>query len=369
MTGFTVKKIKMKVLLRYAFILTAIGLLGISVIRIFKRKTDTYRAPVPAVKIAKPQIKSVSQGIRLSGYIEPFSSIPVVPLVSGIITDYPAKTGMSVSQGDILAQIDKKPFIQQMLQAKALYESCESAYKRISALYESNAATRQDFETIKAQRDGSKAAYELSLLQLEHADIRSPIDGTVLEAPQAKGNLGAPSQPVALIADLNELVVRLNIPEKYFDLFTDSKTELNVHISRSDTKADGTPISSEAQLDTLSPYIQADTKTFRAVFALKENLNQFKPGMFVSVHIIYKTVKNVPTISLSVLKPDGSCYTYNPENNTVNVHNFPITVKDGKCFMLPEEFKDTWFVLSGQYGIFDGQKVSVLENVQEAPEL
>lgn len=335
---------------------------------IFKKKPGEYHSPAPAVTVIKAQKKAIAQGITLSGYIEALAPVPVVPLVSGIITDYPVKTGKEVAEGDVLAQIDKKHFIQQMLQAKALYESFENAYKRIASLYASNAATQQDFETVKAQRDSSKAAYELALLQLEHTDIKAPISGTILNAPLSKGSLGNPQQPIAVIADLNNLVVRLNIPEKYFGLFTDTQKSLIVYISKSKT-AYNSEIRANAKTDTVSPYIQADTKTFRTVFTLNEDTHDFTPGMFVYVHIIYDIQENAAVLPLEVLKTDGSFYTYSPENNTVTKHSVPITIKNDEYFMIPEELKYAWFVISGQYNIFDGQPVTVITNTGDTPEL
>ncbi|MGI5172342.1 efflux RND transporter periplasmic adaptor subunit [Treponema sp. OMZ 840] len=361
------KKLSCKFVRRLLFILPAI-LIPLVAVLIFKKKPDEYHPPAPAVTLIQAQSKTIAQGITLSGYIEALAPVPVVPLVSGIITDYPVKTGMKVAEGDILAQIDKKHFIQQMLQAKAVYESFDNAYKRIDSLYASNAATQQDFETVKAQRDSSKAAYELALLQLEHTDIKAPISGTILNAPLSKGSLGNPQQPIALIADLNNLVVRLDIPEKYFNLFTGTQKNLIVYISKSKTAYNG-KIRPNAQTDTVSPYIQANTKTFRTVFTLNEDMHDFMPGMFVYVHIIYDIKENVAALPLEVLKTDGSFYTYSPENNTVSKHSLPITIKNDEYFMIPEELKHGWFVLSGQYNIFDGQTVTIITDTGDTPEL
>ncbi|WP_428768441.1 efflux RND transporter periplasmic adaptor subunit [Treponema sp. HNW] len=356
---------KIKLIVRAVLITAAAG--GAFGIFNAQRKKVSYTPPSPPIKIIRPQKTTIEQSLTFSSYVEALSVIPVIPLVSGRIVEYPAKTGMEVHEGDILAQIDKEPFTQGMLQAKAAYESAENAYNRISALYKSNGVSLQDVETAGARRDSSKAAYELSLLQLNHADVRSPVSGTILKAPLAKGGTANPQQPAALIADLNTLIVRVHIPEKYVPVFAEKAETLSVYVERrlSTERPENAelskPVRAKAVIDTISPYIQADTKTFEAVFKLNEHIELFKPGMFTEVHIVYGAYKDVPSLPLAVLKNDGSCYTYNPVKKNVTVRNFPVPVKDNLNFMVPEEFSQEWFVLSGSYRVFDGQSVEVIE--------
>lgn len=358
-----IKKIKLIV----SAVLVAAALTAVLSIFNAKNKKASYIPPSPPVKIIQPQKTTIEQRLVFNAYVEAFSVVPVIPLVSGRIVEYPAKTGMEVREGDILAQIDKEPFTQGMLQAKAAYKSAENAYQRIASLYKSNGVSLQDVETAGARRDSSKAAYELAMLQLNHADIRSPVSGTVLNAPLSKGSTASPEQPAAVIADLRTLIVRVHVPEKYFGLFTENPENLSVYVERglsAERLKNGEilqPVRARATADTISPYIQADTKTFEAVFKLSEHTELFKPGMFTEVHIVYGEYKDVPALPLAVLKNDGSCYTYDPVSKSVSVRNFPVSVKDNEHFMVPEEFSREWFVLSGGYRVFDGQTVEVIE--------
>lgn len=370
------KKIRKKVVvfIRYT-IMVACATILVGIILFFTNtKNENYVAPAPVVEIMKPMKRSISQSITLSGHIEALKTVPVVPLVSGIITYYPVKIGMWVSEGEILAIIDKAPFEQQILEANAAYESYESAFKRVEGLYKANAATLQNFETVKAQRDSAKAQFELAKLQLGYAEVSAPVEGTILSAPLAKGSVGNPQQPVAIIADLTEQVVRLNIPEKYFDLFNINPEKLSAYITRADMTGFSKSVSGTAVIDTIAPYIQVESKTFQTVFTLTENLDQFRPGMFVEVTVSFNRYDNVPALPLSVLKLDGSCYIFTPdkvgekdilEKGIVTWHKFPVTVKDNNYFMVSEELAGKWFVTSGQSTVFDKQTVTALKNHEE----
>ncbi|MGP1522185.1 MAG: efflux RND transporter periplasmic adaptor subunit [Treponema sp.] len=357
-----IKKIKLVILLLVIAAATAIT------VSIFtaENKKAAYIPPAPPVKIIQPQNATIEQSLTFSSYVEAVSVVPVIPLVSGRIVEYRAKTGMKVREGDILAQIDKEPFTQGMLQAKAAYESAENAYNRIAELYKSSGAGLQDFENARSQRDSAKAAYELARIQLKQTEIHAPVSGTILKAPLAKGNTANPQQPAAVIADLSTLIMRVHVPEKYFALFSETPKKLSVYAERPKNGESSQPIRAKAVIDTISPYIQADTKTFEAVFKLREHTELFKPGMFIEVHIVYGEYKDVPSLPLEVLKNDGSCYTYNPATKSVTVRNFPVSVKDNLHFMVPEELAREWFVLSGSYRVFDGQSVEVIEETAAA---
>lgn len=366
------KKINKKIiiLLRYTIVILCAAIFIAGTLYFVKSRSKNYSAPAPAVEIMQPAKRSISQSLTLYGHVEALKIVPVIPLVSGIITHYPVKVGVTVSEGEVLAIIDKAPFEQQVLEAKAAYRSYESTFKRIEKLYKANAATLQNFETVKAQRDSAKAQLELAKIQLGYAEVSAPIDGTILTAPLAKGDVGNPQQPVAIIADLSEQVVRLDIPEKYFELFNTITEKFSTSITQADMTGVPKRLSVPAVIHTISPYIQVESKTFQTVFKLTEKLDHFRPGMFVEITVTFKEYENVPALPLSVLKLDGSCYTFTPDKTeaedttkkgTVTWHKFPITVKDNHYFMVPENLSGKWFVASGQGNIFDKQTVTVTE--------
>ena len=353
---------KTKLFIRYG-IFAVIFVLVVFIILIFsKKETEGYTSPPPAVEIIKPENKDINQSISISGYVEALDMIPVVPFVSGTIMEYPIKSGMQINKGELIAKIDDEPYKQQMLQAKAAYLGYQSTFERVENLYKANAATQQNYDSAKAQRDAAKAQYDLAILQMSYTEVTSPSTGTVLMAPLAKGSIGSTQQPLAIIADLSKQVVRLNVPEKYFDLFNQDKTKISAIIKRPGLDGFSEDTSSVATIDTISPYIQPESKTFQVVFNLTNNLDLFRPGMYVDVIVNYAEYKNVPTLPLEVLKVDGSCYTYNEENQTVQYRSFSTQIRDDKFFMIPSELQNESFVINGQGFVFDGQKVTVVNS-------
>ena len=331
-----------------------------------KKKDEQKAETLPVVVIQKPVRQNLVESISISGYIEAKSMIPVVPFVSGTITEYPVSVGDYVEKNQLLAKIDDKPFRQQMIQAEAAYFAAKSTYDRVESLYKAGATTQQNYDTTRAQYDANKAQYDLAKLQLGYTEVCSPISGTVLVADQAVGDIGNQQSPVAIVADLNNLVVRLKVPEKYFDLFVSEKENLSVKITRPAEKNLFEDAVSPAIIENIAPYVSPQNKTFEVVCRLTQNSERFKPGMFVKVQIAYKTYENVPVIPLNAKKMDGSFYIYDEENQTVHFQmpdekTSISSVNDGINFIVDEQFADSYFVIDGQNFVFDGQKVRLFD--------
>ena len=331
-----------------------------------KKTVEQKVETLPVVVTQKPVIQNLVESISISGYIEAKSMIPVVPFVSGTITEYPVSVGDYVEKNQLLAKIDDKPFRQQMIQAEAAYFAAKSTYDRVESLYKAGATTQQNYDTTRAQYDANKAQYDLAKLQLGYTEVCSPISGTVLVADQAVGDIGNQQSPVAIVADLNNLVVRLKVPEKYFDLFVSEKENLSVKITRPAEKNLFEDAISPAIIENIAPYVSPQNKTFEVVCRLTQNSERFKPGMFVKVQIAYKTYENVPVIPLNAKKMDGSFYIYDEESQTVHFQmpdekTSISSVNDGINFIVDEQFADSYFVIDGQNFVFDGQKVRLFD--------
>ena len=351
-------------LLRYTLFATVAVIFVLLTILVTRKKPVAEKPDsLPSVVLQKPVIGTLHESVTISGYVEASAMIPVVPFVSGTITEYPARAGDFVEKDTLLAKIDDAPFRQQMLQAQAAYFAAQSTFDRINNLYKSGATTQQNYDSAKAQADATKAQYDLAHLQVDYTEVRAPVDGTILIADQAVGGIGNQTQPVAVLADLTNQVVRLKVPEKYFDLFNLERDSLSVKVTRPAEKDMYEDAVTTATIENIAPYVSPESKNFIVVCHLDEPADRFRPGMFVKVQVAYKTYENVPVISLKARKMDGSFYVYDEATSTVKfveASSFPV---DENNFIVPEEYRDSYIVMDGQNFVFDGQKVRVFEDV------
>ena len=340
------------VIVRWIITLAVIGA-GLFLIWKFviNRPKKVFENPLAAVVTAKPYRASVDQTLELSGYIEPQALIPVVPFVQGTITGYYAKAGDYVNEGDVLAQIDSTPYELQARQAEAVYLAAEATFTRVSNLYESGAATRQNYDEAKAQLDAYKAQYDLANVQLGYATVTAPKSGTILMADSAEGSIGTSSNPLYVIADLNSLQINLNVPERYFNLIIANKDNIRAIVYR-----DGAEV--PAVVDTVAPYVSPESKTFKVTLKLQGDVSQFRPGMYVRVSMVYMTYENALVLDQTTRNTDGSAYIYDPETQTAKYVSLDVIASDNTKFIIDEKWADTLFIVDGQGTVLDGQKVN-----------
>lgn len=348
-----------------AFSVLAVIFILLIVLVSIKKKSNPKAEILPSVVVQKPVRQNLVESITINGYVEAKAMIPVVPFVSGTIMAYPVKAGDFVTKDTLLAKIDDEPFKQTMLQAQAAYLAAKSTFDRVNSLFKAGATTQQNYDTAKAQFDASKAQYDLANLQMNYTEVKAPVDGTVLIANQAVGSIGNTGTPVAVIADLNNQVVRLKVPEKYFDLFNIEKDKLMVKITRPAEKGMYEDAVTSASIENIAPYVSPESKNFEVVCKLDEPGERFRPGMFVKVSVAYRTFKDVPVLPIKTKKLDGSFYLYNPEEETVTFIEGEETPTDGNFFIVDEKYSDSYFVIDGQNFVFDGQKVRLYEKVLE----
>lgn len=354
---------KKKGFLKYILVV-AVAILVVLAVRLFAGGEDaSYTVPRPAVTVARPVRGNMTESLVLNGHVEARSMIPVIPLVSGTILEYPARAGVAVEEGQLLAQIDPEPFRQQMLQAQAAYTGYDSSFRRVEGLYQAGAATRQEYDTLKSQRDAAKAQYDLAVLQLGYASVSSPVAGTILAAPLSAGSVAAAPQPVAVVADLSDLVVRLHVPEKYFSLFTQNRHQLRATVIRPESE-----VSAAAVLDTIAPYIDGASKTFEIMFKLEADSKDFSPGMFVRVNVVFASHPEVALLPVTALTKDGALFSFEAVEGETESEEGRVSgvtrlvplksaLSDNQWIVVPEEYSQEAFVVAGQGNVLAGQPV------------
>lgn len=351
----------MKRVLKYLITLVVIALAFFAVAWFYStREVETYTSPLTPVEVMKPEVRNIRESYTVTGYIEAEAMVPVVPFVSGTITEYYAENDMSVKKDQVLAVIDTEPYELQVKQAEAAYLAYEATFERVSALYEKGAATKQNYDEVKAQRDAGKAQYELSQLQLSYCYVDSPVDGTILMSSGAVGSIGTSDSPIAVIANLDNLIVNVTVPEKYYHKINSNKESLKINVVR---RAGDEEYTTTATLVSVSPYIDPTTKTFKVKVRLTGDVSLFRPGMMVSVEIIYNE-EDVLSLPQSIKKLDGSVYIVNEDadgNYRAGYLELPTLLEDDNFFQVDEKYRDVEFIYRGQTVVLDGEIVNVTE--------
>lgn len=346
-------KKKRNSILRYIILLVIFAAVAAALYVFFNaEKATVYEPPVSPVETIKPEYHTINEGIELTGYIEAEAMIPVVPFVSGTVEEYMIKAGDRVEKGETIAVIDRRPYELQKEMAEAQVKGLEAAFARVDALASTGGATAQDRDSLSAQLDAARAQLEAAELQLSYATVTAPVSGTVIQAPSAVGSIGSSEMPLAVIADLDSLIVNLKVGERYFQTVMAAGEDLSVVISAPDGP------SSTAEVVSIAPYVDPTSKTFLVRVRLSDP-EGFVPGMFIRASIVWKTGEYL-TLPISVRRLDGSVYAVSESGDTAEYIAAETLAEDTERFAIDPSYEGRDFISRGQTGLLPGEKVRVV---------
>lgn len=158
---------------------------------------------VPEVTVASPESAQLREYLYFTGRAVPVERVEIRARVSGHLTKVHFEPGREVSAGDLLAEIDQRPFQAdldraraQLAEAQARATRTEGTFQRLSAGREKGAVSEEEFQRALGDRneaaaavDLSRAAESLAALNLEYSTIKSPLSGVAGDRQLDAGNL------------------------------------------------------------------------------------------------------------------------------------------------------------------------------------
>src|SRR5260221_13127326 len=162
-----------------------------------------HALPVADVTIGKPVQKEVVNWNEFTGRTAAVKLVNITPRVSGYIVDVPFKEGDLVHKGDLLFQIDPRPYqdaydqaVGQLQQAQANQQLQDATFERQQRLRETGGIAKEDYDTAlsnknqaAAQAVSAQATRNSAQLNLEFTHVTSPLDGRVGHQLVNIGNL------------------------------------------------------------------------------------------------------------------------------------------------------------------------------------
>src|SRR5260370_40129528 len=185
--------------------------------------------PPPAeVTVSKPEQKEVVNWNEFTGRTAAVKLVTVTPRVSGYIVDIPFKEGNIVHKGDLLFQIDPRPYqdaydqaVGQLQQAQANQHRQESTFERQQRLRETGVIAKEDYDTALSNKNqaaaqvvSAQAARNSAQLNLEFTHVTSPIDGRASHQLVNIGNLvQADSTRLTTIVSIDPIYAYFSVDE------------------------------------------------------------------------------------------------------------------------------------------------------------
>jgi multidrug efflux system membrane fusion protein len=301
--------------------------------------------PVTTASVVRQDVPIV---LRALGTVQAFQSVLVRARVDGTLDKVLFTEGQTVKPGDLLAEIDPRPYQAALDQAVAKKEydeanlaSVRADMTRYTDLASAQVASRQKLEQTRAAMGqaeanirGDDAAIAAAQLNLTFTRITSPIEGRVGLRITDVGNfirVADNNQPgIVIITQIHPIALTFTLPQ---DALASVQAAMRAgRLPVAAYSANGKDKLADGELLTMESTIDASTGTIKlkAVFA---NANEaLWPGQFVDVQLETGIRKNVPTVPSEVVQrgPNGLyVYVIKPDS-TVERKTITVAQDDGE---------------------------------------
>ena len=252
--------------------------------------------PVP-VTVATAERRTVPFELPATGTVEPLQTVAVQAQVGGQLRRIGFKEGDEVKAGQVLFELDARPYRAALDQATALLErdqaqaaNASDEARRYQSLVEKEFVTTQQYEQVrtnaaaaKATLAGSRAAVDQARLNLQYATIRAPISGRTGSLLIREGNLirDNTTEPLVKINQLRPILVRFAVPANNLPLIQEHLGKNPV--VRAEPSGGGDP--SEGTLSFVDNAVDSSTGTILLKGRFPNDDGALWPGGFVNVRL------------------------------------------------------------------------------------
>jgi multidrug efflux system membrane fusion protein len=291
--------------------LVLIGALGLTTSLAGCAAKQADPPPPPAVTVAPVLARDINEWDEFTGRLQAVDEVEIRPRVSGYIKRVTFPEGKEVRKGEVLFEIDARPYQADLARAEAQLEQARTAselaareVQRAQRLVSVKAISQEEFDSrTSAQANGlasvraAEAAVQTARLNLGWTQVRSPIAGRVSNAQVTAGNLVQAGPPTATLLTT---VVSLDPIYAYFE--GDEQTYLKyTSLARSGARPSSRDVRNpiymglanengefphKGYVDFVDNRLDPETGTIRAraVFSNKDRL--FTPGLFARMKLV-----------------------------------------------------------------------------------
>lgn len=314
------------------------------------------------------------------GTVQAFQSVLVRARVDGTLDQVLFTEGQEVKPGDVLAQLDPRPYqatLDQALARKAADEAMLANVKqdlvRYNDLVQSQVASRQKLDQSRAavaQAEatvrGDEAAVAAARLNLGFTRITSPIEGRVGLRLVDVGNYIRAADPngsaLVAIAQIRPIALVFTLPQDALPRVQAAMKRGTLPVAA--YSSDGATLLSEGELLTTDSSIDVTTGTIKLKAAFANADDRLWPGQFVNVRMRLELRQDVTTVpSAAVQRGANGLYVYAVKpDSTVAAQPVVVDQDDGQTAVVTRGVKpgDT-VVVAGQSRLAPGVKVAATQ--------
>lgn len=238
-----------------------------------------------AVQTLTVALQDADQFNEFAGTVQSRVTVEVSARIAAHILQLPVRSGDMVKQGDLLATLDDRDVQSRLRQveaalvaARAAVVETEAEFTRYQTLLKSGASSRQEFEQAQMRHDTAKAGVaqvaeqvKEAQLNLGYTEVRSPIDGIVVNRHAESGDLAAPGRSLVTLQKPTDLWLEAPVSEA---------CARRIHVADPvHVRVDALETALGTQVTEIVPSVDPRSRSFLVRAALPPN-PALQPGMF-----------------------------------------------------------------------------------------
>jgi multidrug efflux system membrane fusion protein len=344
--------------------------------------SSTPGVPVVAVPVKKDDLAVYLSGL---GSVTPLNTVTVKTRVDGELTKVLFKEGQVISKGELLAEIDPRPFEVQLTQAQgamardqALLENAKLDLVRFQDLVKKDLIPKQQLDTqdsLVHQYEGAVKADQGQIdnakLQLTYSRITAPISGRIGLRQVDQGNIvhASDANGLAVITQLQPISVIFSLPEDNLSQILGklrSGTKLTVEAYDRDQQQ---KLATGALL-TVDNQIDPNTGTVKLKAEFPNRNNELFPNQFVNARLIIEVKHGALIVPAPAIQrgPQGTFVYLVKEDQTAALRPVVLGVtQEGNASVTSGLSAGELVVVDGADRLRDGSKVEVKGQDNSAP--
>ena len=329
----------------------------------------------PAVRVSIAPVEKSDFPVYLTGLgtVQGFNTVLVRTRVDGQIDKIAFKEGQMVNQGDLLVEIDPRPYQAALDQAKAKKAQDEANLananldlQRYTKLGEF--ATKQQTDTqrstvqqLTAQIAADDAAIYNAQTQLDYTQVKSPITGVAGLRQVDIGNIvNASTQTgIVTVAQIEPIAVIFTAPEEQLPYINEGQAGGDLKVIAITT--DGKKPLAEGKLAVINNQVDSTSGTIRLKGVFDNKNHALWPGQSVSTRLLVKTLKDATVVPDDAIQHGtNGLYVYAVNSDgKAELHNVKVGQSiDGKSVIDEGLSPGQQVITAGQYKVSPGTAVT-----------
>ena len=344
--------------------------------------------PVPEVTVVTITPRDIPYIPNFVAQTESSRQVNIVARVSGFLDKIAYQEGEVVKEGQLLFQLDPKPFQAQLEAARGELQSQQARHKtaeanlgRVKPLAQQNALSQSDLDKAQGEFDSSRAAVYAAQakvteaeLNLGYTTIRSPVAGLASRSAQRQGaylNSQSPDANLTYVAAVDPIWVNFSVSQNLVAKWRDELAKKQViqppnrDYDVEIVLSDGTPYPYKGKINFADPSFSQDTGSFLVRAVLPNTKRELRPGMFVTAYLKGAVRPNAIVVPQLAVQQGSNGHLVYVVNEAGNAEVRPVVVGDyygeNEIVVLTGLHGGDRVVVDGVLKVVPGQPVRIVE--------